>query len=131
AMRDQETLERVVAALVIRRQRDVLPPGLQFGGLRREVVRHPVPELPQLERLAFPLVGSAPLLRRFLRRRLESSEAALIESVTRQRRFYERALSAISAGRTLPKRDYRKAFAHEEDRDAFQDVLFWEFFAPS
>jgi superfamily II DNA/RNA helicase len=30
----------------------------------------------------------------------------------------------------LPKRDYRRAFAHEEDRDAFQDVLFWELFAP-
>lgn len=130
ATRDQEALERIVAALVIRRERDVLPPELQFGDLRREVVRHPVPELPQLGNLAFPLVGTAPLLRRFLRRRLESSEAALIESVQRQLRFYERALSAVSAGRTLPKRDYRRAFAHEEDRDAFQDVLFWELFAP-
>ena len=130
ATRDAALLERIVAALVIRRERDVLPPELQFGELRREVVRHPVPELPQIEGLAFPLVGTAPLLRRFLRRRLESSEAALIESVQRQLRFYERALSAVSAGRTLPKRDYRMAFAHEEDRDAFQDVLFWELFAP-
>jgi superfamily II DNA or RNA helicase len=70
------------------------------------------------------------ILRRFLRRRLESSEAAFIESVRRQLRFYERALGAIAAGRTLPKRDYRRAFAHEEDRPEFQDVLFWELFAP-
>ncbi|HEX7809829.1 MAG TPA: C-terminal helicase domain-containing protein, partial [Thermoanaerobaculia bacterium] len=57
-------------------------------------------------------------------------EAALLESVRRQLHFYERALAAIAAGRTLPKRDYRRAFANEEDRDAFQDVLFWELFAP-
>jgi superfamily II DNA/RNA helicase len=40
-----------------------------------------------------------------------------------------RALDALSHGRTLPKRDYRRAFAHEEDRDSFQQVLFWELFA--
>lgn len=131
ATRDAGLLERIVAALVIRRGREVLLPELQFGALRREVLRHPVPELAPIDTLEFPLVGTAPLLRRFLRRRLESSEAALIESVQRQLRFYERALDAISAGRTLPKRDYRRAFAHEEDRDAFQDVLFWELFAPA
>jgi superfamily II DNA or RNA helicase len=45
-------------------------------------------------------------------------------------RFYERALSAVAAGRTLPKREYRRAFGFEEDQPAFQDVLFWELFAP-
>jgi superfamily II DNA/RNA helicase len=76
-------------------------------------------------------MGENAILRRFLRRRLESSEAAFIESLRRQLRFYDRALAAIAAGRALPKRDYRRAFAHEEDRDAFQEVLFWELFAPA
>jgi superfamily II DNA or RNA helicase len=122
-------VERIVSALVIRRERDVLPHALQFGELERRVVRHPVPELP-IDELQFPLVSDADLLRRFLRRRLESSEAAFLESVRRQLRFYERALGAVAAGRTLPKREYRRAFAYEEDQPAFQDVLFWELFAP-
>lgn len=129
--RDAELIERIVATLVIRRDRSVLPVELQFGTLDRRVVRHPVLELPLIDELRFPLVGESFLLRRFLRRRLESSEAAFLESVRRQLRFYDRALAAIAAGRALPKRDYRRAFAHEEDRDAFQEVLFWELFAPA
>ena len=129
--RDPELIERIVAMLVIRRDRSVLPAALQFGALERRVVRHPVPALPLIDELRFPLVEEHGILRRFLRRRLESSEAALIESLRRQLRFYARALAAIAAGRSLPKRDYRRAFAHEEDRDAFQEVLFWELFAPA
>lgn len=120
----------IVNTLVIRRDRSVLPPSLQFGELQRSVIRHPVLDAPLIDELCFPLVGEHAILQRFLRRRLESSEAALLESLRRQLRFYERALAAIAAGRSLPKRDYRRAFAHEEDRDAFQDVLFWELFAP-
>lgn len=131
AARDREQIADVVAALVIRRDRSVLPPALQFGALERRVVRHPVLRAAGIDELRFPLAGESVLLRRFLWRRLESSEAALLESLRRQRRFYERALSAIAAGRTLPKRDYRAAFAHEEDRDAFQEVLFWDLFAPA
>jgi superfamily II DNA or RNA helicase len=127
---DAEAIGVIAGALVIRRDRSVLPPSLQFGELERRVVRHPVPDARIIDELRFPLVGEHALLRRFLWRRLESSEAALIESVRRQLRFYERALACIAAGRTLPKRDYRRAFAHEEDRDAFQEVLFWELFAP-
>lgn len=130
ATRDRELIAAVVAALVIRRDRSVLPAALQFGELERRVVRHPVLQASGIDELRFPLVGESAILRRFLWRRLESSEAALIESLRRQRRFYERALAAIAAGRTLPKRDYRAAFAHEEDRDAFQEVLFWDLFAP-
>lgn len=130
AARDRELIATIVAALVIRRDRSVLPAALQFGGLERTVVRHPVLRASGIDELCFPLVGETAILRRFLRRRLESSHAALIESLRRQRRFYERALAAIAAGRTLPKRDYRAAFAHEEDRDAFQKVLFWDLFAP-
>ncbi|HWS71848.1 MAG TPA: DEAD/DEAH box helicase [Thermoanaerobaculia bacterium] len=130
--RDREGVETIVRELVVRRERDVLPPALQFGALQRHVVRHPVFDVAgEIDALRFPLVGSAPLLRRFLRRRLESSEAALLESIRRQLRFYERALDCLASGRTLTKRDYRRAFANEEDREAFQQVLFWELWAPS
>jgi superfamily II DNA or RNA helicase len=126
---EEGDVERIVSALVIRRERDVLPEWLRFGELERRVIRHPVPSLP-VDTLQFPLVADGDLLRRFLRRRLESSIAAFVESVRRQLRFYERALGAVAAGRTLPKREYRRAFAYEEDHAAFQDVLFWELFAP-
>lgn len=128
-LRDAGAISIIVGALVIRRDRSVLPPALQFGELERRVVFHPVPSV-AIDELRFPLVGEHAILRRFLWRRLESSPAALLESVRRQLRFYDRALDCIAAGRTLPKREYRRAFAHEEDRDAFQEVLFWELFAP-
>lgn len=128
---DRELIATIVGALVIRRDRSVLPEGLQFGELERRVIRHPVLDARAIDTLEFPLVGESAILRRFLWRRLESSEAAFIESLRRQRRFYDRALAAIAAGRTLPKRDYRRAFANEEDRDAFQEVLFWDLFAPA
>jgi superfamily II DNA or RNA helicase len=131
AMRDGAMIDAIVGALMIRRDRGVLPTELQFGALQRSVIRHPVLAAPEIEELRFPLVNECVILRRFLRRRLESSEAALIESVRRQLRFYERALAALAAGRSLPKRDYRRAFANEEDADAFQEVLFWELFAPA
>ncbi|HEX3582715.1 MAG TPA: C-terminal helicase domain-containing protein, partial [Thermoanaerobaculia bacterium] len=124
---DREATERVVGELLIRRDRSVLPEALQFGSLDRHVIRHRVAAAP-LDALEFPLTGSAPLLRRFLWRRLESSEAALIESVKRQRRFYERVLES---GRPLTRRDYRRAFAQEEDSGAFQQILFWDLWAPS
>lgn len=129
AGRDVEAIGIIVATLVIRRDRAVLPEALQFGELRRSVVRHPVLAARGIDSLRFPLVAGSPILRRFLWRRLESSEAAFLESLRRQLRFYDRALQAIAAGRTLPKRDYRHAFAHEEDRQAFQEVLFWNLFA--
>jgi superfamily II DNA or RNA helicase len=127
---ERRDVGRIVAALVIRRDRSVLPESLQFGALERRVIRHPVLDLGGIDELRFPLVQEHAILRRFLRRRLESSEAAFIESVRRQLRFYERALSAIAAGRTLPKHEYRRSFAHEEDKAEYQDVLFWELFAP-
>lgn len=99
--------------------------------MERQVVRHPVPAASIIDELRFPLVGGHAVLRRFLWRRLESSEAALAESVRRQLRFYDRALASIAAGRALPKREYRRAFSHDEDRGAFQQILFWELFAPA
>jgi superfamily II DNA or RNA helicase len=117
-----------VRELVIRRDRTVLPPELAFGTLERKVVRHVVAEAEGIDDLRFPLVEGAALIRRFLRRRLESSEAALAESIRRQRRFYERVLES---GRALTKRDYRRAFGAEEDDEVFQQILFWDLWAPA
>jgi superfamily II DNA or RNA helicase len=127
AIRDGPGLDVIVRELVIRRERDVLPPGLRFGALERRVIRHPIAAAP-IDALHFPLSTSAPLLRQFLWRRLESSPAALLESVRRQLRFYERV---IESGRALSRRDYRQAFAAEEDADAFQQILFWDLLAPA
>jgi SNF2 family DNA or RNA helicase len=121
-------IERVVHELMIRRDQSVLPPALAFGALERKVVRHRVPEASGIDALQFPLVEGAPLIRRFLRRRLESSEAALRQSIRRQRRFYERVLES---GRALTKRDYRRAFGAEEDEEIFQQILFWDLWAPA
>jgi len=131
SQRDRGAMETVVRELVVRRERDVLPPELRFGALQRRVMRHPVFPATSIDALEFPLVGSAPLLRRFLWRRLESSEMALLESIRRQLRFYDRALDCLAGGRTLTKRDYRRAFGGEEDREAFQQVLFWDLWGAS
>ncbi|HEX7677916.1 MAG TPA: helicase-related protein [Thermoanaerobaculia bacterium] len=127
AVRDGPSLDTIVRELVIRRERDVLPPDLSFGTLDRRVIRHPIVEAP-IDALQFPLSTSAPLLRQFLWRRLESSPAALLESVRRQLRFYERV---VESGRALSRRDYRNAFATEADADAFQQILFWDLVTPA
>ncbi len=126
---DRQAIARVVCELVIRRNRSALPAELQFGTLDAQVIRYDAFDAQrEIDSLRFPLVGESAILRQFLVRRLESSEAALLESVRRQRRFYERALECLAAGHALPKREYRRAFAHEEDADAVQQVLFWELF---
>jgi superfamily II DNA or RNA helicase len=128
--RDESAIRRVIAELVVRRGRDVLPDALRFGAIERRVVRHRVPVL-DIDALRFPLSGAhRELQRSVLWRRLESSEAALIESVRRQTRFYERALACRRSGRTLTRREYRRAFGSEDEGDALQEVLFWDVFAP-
>lgn len=129
----RETIAAIVASLVIRRGRFVLPPELQFGNLTARSIHYDVfdggGEVDRvIESLQFPLIGETAILRQFLWRRLESSEAALLESIRRQQRFYERAIECLASGRALPKREYRRAFAHEEDADSIQQVLFWEVF---
>jgi superfamily II DNA or RNA helicase len=128
--RDRAQIAIVVSELLIRRARDVLPLELQFGALNRAVIRHDVFSAPGIDTLRFPLVGdgdATPLLRRILRRRLESSEAALLASLRRQSRFCERALDSLRRGRTLTKRDYLHAFGDDEG-EALQQVLFWDAF---
>jgi superfamily II DNA or RNA helicase len=126
AANDADAIRNAVSELVVRRGRDALPPQLHFGELERRVIRHPIAGA-AIDALQFPLSASAPLLRQFLWRRLESSGAALTESVRRQLRFYERVLES---GRPLSRRDYRRAFAAEEDADAVQQILFWDLWAP-
>ena len=130
--RDRAALDRIVTTLVVRRDQSVLPERFAFGSLERGIVwtgggRDEIDA--KIAALEFPLVSGAPLVRDFLRRRLESSESALQESLRRQLRFYERALECLASGRALPKREYRAAFAHEEDASAVQTILFWELFA--
>jgi hypothetical protein len=127
AILDGPSLDVIVRELVIRRESDVLSPELRFGTLERRVIRHPIVDVP-IDALQFPISTSAPLLRQFLWRRLESSPAALLESVRRQLRFYERI---VESGRAISRRDYRHAFAAEEDADAFQQILFWDLVAPA
>jgi len=124
AARDPAAIDVVVSELVIRRERDVLPDALRFGELERRVIRHPVLDVP-IDELRFPLSAGASLLRQFVWRRLESSHAALLESIRRQLRFYERV---VESGRPLSRRDYARAFGHEEE--TFQQVLFWDLWTP-
>jgi superfamily II DNA or RNA helicase len=135
ARRDAAALAVIVRAAVVRRGRDVLPSWLRIGRLRREVVRHEVfGAQSEIEALRFPLIGEAApanLLRRLLWRRLESSEAALLETLERQRRFYRRALDALAGGRTLTKSDYRRLFGRDEAGEMFQEVLFWDLWLPN
>src|SRR5205814_1004949 len=128
--RDADAIRTIISELVIRRDRDVLTSDLQFGSIERRVIRHPLLDARGIDELQFPLIGEHhALLRRILWRRLESSEAALLESIRRQTRFYERALDAIARGRTLTRSDYRRAFAADDESGALQQVLFWDFFA--
>ena len=129
--RDQESIGIVARELLIRRDRRVLPASLAFGELDRRVVwtRNSTDEVErEIAALDFPLVAGVPLVRDFLRRRLDSSAEALLESLRRQRRFYERALECLASGRALPKREYRRTFGSEEDASAVQTILFWELF---
>jgi superfamily II DNA or RNA helicase len=121
--------------LIIRRTRMVLPRHLQFGTLRREVVRFPLPRGEEsiradLALLRFPLVAAEPnhqMLQTFLWRRLESSPAAFRDSIRRQIRFYHRARESAQQGCELTKLDYRRIFGPDSDEVVFQELLFREF----
>ena len=130
----QEWLDTLIEERVVRRSREVLSEPLQFGTLRREVIRFPAAGESALREflsaLQFPLIaaasGQAEILRQLLWRRLESSPAALLDSILRQKRFYHRARESLSQGLELSKRDYRRIFGDDEDELFFQDVMFRE-----
>lgn len=130
---DPDRLRVVLDAYVLRRDGEAcgIGPSLArvaarivrfgFGGRRRQIDA-------AISRLQFPLVAPSvhrPLLRRFLWHRLASSDAALSETLRRQRRFHERALGAAARGLRLTRRDYRGIFG--DDDLPVQDLLFPEF----
>lgn len=135
---DPGAIRRIVAAVVVRRGEEVLAPQLKFGALTRRVVRHETfdggGEVPRLfASMQFPLIargGERRILRMFLWRRLESSEAACIDSLKRQRRFYRRARESMLDGCRLTKDDYRRLFGDADDDAPFQDLLFKDLWMP-
>lgn len=134
--KSEEELSIVAQELVVRRDRRALTLNLQFGALRREIVkfRSLAGTLrPALLALRFPLIAQGPdvrLLRLLVERRAESSRAALVDTLQRQRRFYRRAREALLDGRTLTKPEYRRIFGDDEEGAPFQDLLFRELWLP-
>src|SRR5687768_17389713 len=57
ATRGRALIGWIVAGLVIRRDRSVLPDELRFGALGRRVILHPVLDLRVIDELRFPLIG--------------------------------------------------------------------------
>jgi superfamily II DNA or RNA helicase len=131
----KDVIRVAVKELVVRRGREVVPEELEFGTLGRRGVLTPSPENERdirrrIEALEFPLVvashGREPL-RSFLRRRLESSEAALAATLRRQRRFYRRAREALLEGSRISRREILRVFGDGDEDLPFQDLLFKPF----
>jgi len=129
---DPEAIAAISDELIIRRTRDVLPEALRAGSLTRRVVWHSADDFSveaALNALAFPgMERHTSLLRRHLRRRLESSHAALRDTLRRQKRFYARVEGMRARGLTLTKRDWLRSFRGQED-GCEQEPLFPEAFA--
>jgi superfamily II DNA or RNA helicase len=134
-LREREAIAKAMELLVIRRGRGVVPQALQFGVLERHLVTTPQGSsdeaiLAALERLTFPMVaalGEIRPLRALLRRRFESSEAALAATMHRQRRFYRRAREALLDGCRVSKAEVMRLFGAGDEDVPFQDLLFKPF----
>lgn len=130
--KDYGFISLALSRLMVRRGREVVPPALQFGALRKHRVEYSLASFADVIRavgqLSFPLLPQPALLRRVMLYRLQSSLDALRESLGRQLRFYERALDALRCGRTLTRRDYARIFRREAAEAASQQVLFWDLF---
>ncbi|HUF16585.1 MAG TPA: DEAD/DEAH box helicase [Thermoanaerobaculia bacterium] len=131
---ESEPLQRMIEELVIRRTRELLPEALSFADVERKVVAFEVEQGEQIsagiDELRFPLIvrpGERRLLRMLLWKRLESSQAALRESLVRQRRFYRRALEAGADGCRLTKREFLRVFGDHGEDVPFQDLMFRAF----
>jgi len=137
---NREAVARIRDELIVRRGREVLPPSLQLARTERSVIEFSVSDVDgrlaravaDLQVPALDDPATAALVRAFLWRRLESSEAAFSESVRRQQRFYRQARESLLKGVQLTKRDYRLMFGTDQDDLQFQDVLFRDLWsAPS
>lgn len=135
---DVRQMRSVVASILVRRGREVLPEDLDFGELTRKVIRHDTydahGEIPKLfAAMQFPMIARGSerrMLRTFLWRRLESSEAACVDSLKRQRRFYRRARESMLEGCRLTKDDFRTLFGDGDEETPFQDLLFRDLWMP-
>ncbi|HVT04366.1 MAG TPA: DEAD/DEAH box helicase [Thermoanaerobaculia bacterium] len=130
---DTDRIDVIVDELMIRRTRDVLPAEFRAGEMRRRVIWHSPAAGPGLNEsiasLRFPgMEEHAPLLRKHLHRRLESSHAAFRDSLRRQKRFYRRLQEMHERGLTLSKHDWLRSFGGE-DEQCEQEPLFPEVFA--
>jgi len=136
--RQRGAIERILDEVMVRRGRGVLAEEFILGSLQNRVVRHLVPGIeaarPLIGRLEFPLIAHSSsdrtLLSRFLFRRLESSLDAFRDTLSRQRRFYRRALESMREGRRLTKRDYRVLYGDGDEETPFQELLFRELWIP-
>ncbi len=135
---DHQGLQRMIEELVIRRTRESLPELLAFAGVDRRVVPFEIARSAEIsekiDQLRFPLIvapSDRSLLRMFLWKRLESSVAAIRESLVRQRRFYRRALEAGSDGCRLTKREFLRIFGDRGEEAPFQDLMFRSFWFQS
>lgn len=132
ADRDPGAVASVNTELVVRRGSMELPETLQFARLERHVVRYSREARDEaiadrIDELRFPLTPAERephLLRQLLQRRLESSRAALGESLRRQLRFYRRARESLLEGSGLSRRDYGRLYGRDAEDAEFQDVLF-------
>lgn len=127
-------LQRLIEELVIRRARESLPEAFTFPGVERKVVSFGIERgdeiSARINELRFPLIARVTersLLRMLLWRRLESSEAALRESLGRQRRFYRRALEAGAEGCRLSRREFLRIFGDDGEEAPYQELMFRSF----
>jgi superfamily II DNA or RNA helicase len=123
---DERAIRSIVALTSLRRTEEV--ENLRFPGERRTLVRYDQPGhveiVTAIRNLRFPLLEGHPaLLRSFLLTRLESSLAALLDSLRRQRRFCRRASESARNGFPMTRRTFDRLYQPEEG-EYFQDLLF-------
>ncbi|MGA7617582.1 MAG: helicase-related protein [Thermoanaerobaculia bacterium] len=133
ASADRAAVRTIFELLAVRRGRESLEGAVALPGLARETVRIPIAAdaarlLRMVDGLELPMLRNETdriLVRRFLRRRFDSSPAAFRDSVRRQARFYRRVLEMTLRGAGGNRRRFRDVFGSGA-AELFQDLLFPE-----
>lgn len=123
---DERAIRSIVALTGLRRTEQV--ESLRFPGERRAVVRYDQRRRSEIvaaiRGLRFPMLeGDPSLLRSFLLSRLDSSLSALLDSLSRQRRFCRRASESARSGFPMTRRSFDRLY-QPDDGEYFQDLLF-------
>lgn len=129
---DGEAARRVIGACMLRRTASQLQ--IALPGLGRKIVRYSIASqargverwLRSLELKVFDDAVALEALRKIYYRRFVSSPAALVESLTRLRKYLVRALDSSLRGIALKPREFQRLFAAGDEEHAFQDVMFAE-----